>query len=132
MVEFVELKNGAYEFIGIVRDVKLEISPEFKIWRYHMILESVNKNWKNQHNWIPIGKQLTEHKVAKGTALAEFIQQLISLGIEDESKSTTEIMNSTIGKKFWFTKKRIGKMEQKNSVWFPERLENDVYGQERQ
>ena len=127
MIDFVEPKNEAYEFIGLVEDVVFEISPEFLTERYHMIIVPVNKNWKNQHNWIPKNKLSTEHKVVEGTALAEYIHQLNSLGIYGET--VNENMKNMIGKRFRFIKKRIGKMEQKNSVWFPERLESDVYGQ---
>lgn len=126
MVKFIEPKNEAYEFIGLVSEVNFEISPEFNTERYHMIITPVNKNWKNQHNWIPKNKHSTEHEVVNGTALAEFMHQLNSLGIESET--VTKTMKNMIGKEFWFVKKRIGKMEQE--VWFPERLEGGVYGEQ--
>jgi len=118
MVQITEPKDEWLEFKGKVISVEKEYSEDFDIERYHIQIEPIDKEWKNQHIWIPISRYSTEERIIKGTALAEFIKKLNEMRIT--GKTANETFKKMIGKEFVFHKKIIGQF--KKEIWVPKSL----------
>lgn len=124
-------ESGGFDrFEGIIEDIKLEpsqLNPEDQTMQYHLYIKPTNVEVKGKtglmHEWIRLSQTTTDDTIPEGSILDRYITEIETVIPETKKIEThTEVFLQLKGKKFLFTKKKLGKAyegKEAKEYWVP-------------